>query len=115
MIPSFSWRPLRSKQDVDVSGMMPRIDVDVLGATSDHLVLDAKQTMVRVGSEVAFDVSYSALLRAMTSPYVSKGYRYAFPRVLPDTATHAAMPKGIARVPRTRVHPHREALLGKDG
>jgi len=36
--------------------------------------LDAKETGLRVGSEVAFDVNYSALLRAMTSPYVAKEY-----------------------------------------
>jgi len=100
---------------VDVSGITPRIDVDVLGATSDHLVLDARRAGVRVGSEVAFDVSYSALLRAMTSPYVSKEYRCAFPRLLPGTSTHAAMPRGIARIPRTTVHPRRGALLGREG
>ena len=103
------------KQDVDVSGITPRIDVDVLGATSDHLVLDAKRADVRVGSEVAFDVNYSALLRAMTSPYVSKEYRRAFPRLLPDTLTHAATPNGMARILRTKVHPRRGAPLGKEG
>ena len=65
------------KQDVDVSGLAPRIDVDVLGATSDHLVLDAKRADVCIGSEVRFDVDYGALQRAMTSPYVSKAYRRA--------------------------------------
>jgi len=103
------------KQDVDVSGIAARIDVEFLGATSDHLILDAKDTDLRVGSEVAFDVNYSALLRAMTSPHVSKEYRCASPHVLPDTSTHAAMPKGVARILRTKVHPHPEALLGKEG
>ncbi len=62
------------KQDVDVDGIDPQLDVDVLGATSDHLVLDAKDADIQVGSEVAFNVNYSALLRAMTSPYVTKEY-----------------------------------------
>ncbi len=62
------------KQDVDVSGIAAKIDVEFLGATGDHLILDAKDTGLRVGSEVAFDVNYSALLRAMTSPYVAKEY-----------------------------------------
>jgi len=103
------------KQDVDVSGITPRIAVQCLGASSDHLILDARDTDLRVGSEVAFDVNYGALLRAMTSPYVSKEYRCSSPHVLPDTSTHAAMPKGVARILRTKVHPHPEALLGKEG
>ena len=62
------------RQDVDPSGITPRIAVECLGASSDHLILDAKDTDIVVGSEVAFDVDYSALLRAMTSPYVAKEF-----------------------------------------
>jgi len=62
------------RQDVDLSGITPRIAVDCLGASSDHIILDAKDTDIAVGSEVAFDVDYSALLRAMTSPYVTKEF-----------------------------------------
>ncbi len=62
------------KQDVDISKIKPRIDVDIIGASSNHLVLDIKKSALRVGSEVEFDVNYSALLRLMTSPYVEKKY-----------------------------------------
>ncbi|NIA13457.1 MAG: alanine/ornithine racemase family PLP-dependent enzyme [Nitrospiraceae bacterium] len=62
------------RQDVDPSGITPRIAVECLGASSDHLILDAKDTGIVVGSEVTFDVDYSALLRAMTSPYVAKEF-----------------------------------------
>ena len=62
------------RQDVDFSGITPRIAVECLGASSDHIILDAKDTDIVVGSEVAFDVDYSALLRAMTSPYVTKEF-----------------------------------------
>ncbi len=62
------------RQDVDLSGITPRIAVECLGAGSDHLILDAKDTDIVVGSEVAFDVDYGALLRAMTSPYVAKEF-----------------------------------------
>jgi ornithine racemase len=57
---------------VTLDGIIPRIDVDVLGATSDHLILDAKDSKIKTGSEVAFDVDYATLLRSMTSPYVTK-------------------------------------------
>jgi len=60
------------RQDVDFTGITPRIDIECLGASSDHIILDAKDTDIAVGSEVAFDVDYSALLRAMTSPYVAR-------------------------------------------
>jgi len=62
------------RQDVDFSGITPRIAVECLGASSDHIILDAKDTDLMVGSEIAFDVDYSALLRAMTSPYVGKEF-----------------------------------------
>lgn len=62
------------EQDIDPTAIEPCIDVDVLGASSDHLILDARQCALEVGAEVKFDVQYSALLRAMTAPYVHKLY-----------------------------------------
>ncbi len=62
------------RQDVDVSAIKPRIKADVLGASGDHLVLDVSGLGLEVGAEIRFDVAYSALLRAMTSPYVEKMY-----------------------------------------
>ncbi len=62
------------RQDVDVSAIKPRIKADVLGASSDHLILDVSGLGLEVGAKVRFDVGYSALLRAMTSPYVEKVY-----------------------------------------
>jgi len=62
------------KQDVDILAIIPRRNVNVLGATSDHLILDTKGQNLEVGTEVQFDVGYSALLRAMMSPYVEKVY-----------------------------------------
>jgi predicted amino acid racemase len=62
-------------QDVLVSGLTPRLDIDVIGTSSDHMILDAKQTDLQVGNEVAFDFNYGALLLAMTSPYIIKRYK----------------------------------------
>jgi predicted amino acid racemase len=64
------------RQDVEVSAIKPRIKVNVLGASSDHLVMNvsSQEQGLEVGAEVRFDVGYSALLRAMTSPYVKKVY-----------------------------------------
>lgn len=62
------------EQDVEASRLKPRIAADVVGASSDHLILDAGDALLTVGSEVQFDLGYGALLRAMTSPYVLKVY-----------------------------------------
>ncbi|MCP4548531.1 MAG: alanine/ornithine racemase family PLP-dependent enzyme, partial [bacterium] len=62
------------RQDVDGSAIKPRIKADILGISSDYLVLDVSGLDLEVGAKVQFDVGYSALLRAMTSPYVEKVY-----------------------------------------
>jgi len=59
-------------QDVLVSGLTPRTDIDILGASSDHIIVDSKTTELKVGNELEFDLNYGALLSAMTSPYVIK-------------------------------------------
>lgn len=62
------------RQDVDVLAIKPRLNATVLGASSDHLILDINEQSLAVGAEVRFNVGYSALLRAMMSPYVEKVY-----------------------------------------
>ncbi|RLL48376.1 alanine/ornithine racemase family PLP-dependent enzyme [Oceanobacillus piezotolerans] len=65
------------RQDVYVPGLTPILPVDILGSSSDHIVLDAKKVPLKPGDEVAFSVNYGALLSAMTSPYVYKKYIYS--------------------------------------
>jgi predicted amino acid racemase len=60
-------------QDVQVSGLSPRLDVEILGASSDHIIINSKKTALKVGDNLEFDLNYGALLSAMTSPYVLKG------------------------------------------
>ena len=59
-------------QDVQVSGLSPRLDIEILGASSDHIIINAKKSELKVGDELEFDLNYGALLSAMTSPYVFK-------------------------------------------
>ncbi|MEC5424210.1 alanine/ornithine racemase family PLP-dependent enzyme [Virgibacillus sp. C22-A2] len=61
-------------QDVLISGLTPRLDIDILGSSSDHTVINIKNTNLKVGDEVKFDLNYGALLAAMTSPYIIKEY-----------------------------------------
>ncbi len=80
-VPEFSDRgPMRrvilgiGLQDVLVAGLTPCMDVDILGASSDHILIDAKESDLKVGDEVEFNLNYGALLSSMTSPYVARCY-----------------------------------------
>ncbi|MCH4562259.1 alanine/ornithine racemase family PLP-dependent enzyme [Halomonas sp. EGI 63088] len=57
------------RQDVDPDGLTPPGGVSVLAASSDHLVLETPHRLAP-GTELRFGLDYSALLRAMTSPFV---------------------------------------------
>lgn len=59
------------RQDVDPEGLTPPAGVQVLAASSDHLVLETPAIMP-AGTSMRFGVNYSALLRAMTSPFVAE-------------------------------------------
>jgi predicted amino acid racemase len=63
------------QQDIDPCGLHPLSNVTVLGASSDHLVLNTGASPLVLGAEVSFQPDYSALLRAMTSPYVTQTFR----------------------------------------
>lgn len=62
------------EQDTDPSGLIPSNGIEILGASSDHLILNAGTEQVAAGDEVIFQPNYSALLLAMTSPFVEKIY-----------------------------------------
>lgn len=61
------------RQDTDPAGLLPPRGVEVLGASSDHLIVTAPgEGPPPVGAEVRFQLDYSALVRAMTSPFVAR-------------------------------------------
>jgi len=63
------------RQDVDVKGLTPTdLKIEILGASSDHLIIDATGVGLSVGSTVTFLPNYSATLALFTSRYVSKVY-----------------------------------------
>jgi len=63
------------KQDINPNSIFP-IDnkVNIIGASSDHLVLEIKNTDYKVGDIISFSLNYESLLRAMTSNYIEKVY-----------------------------------------
>ena len=60
------------EQDMDPGGLVPPDGLAILGASGDHLLIDCGKRRLQVGTEVRFAVNYSALIRAMTSPFVDK-------------------------------------------
>lgn len=62
-------------QDIDPFGLQAPAGIDVMGASSDHLILESHNFELSVGAEVAFQLNYSALVRAMTSPFIAKVMR----------------------------------------
>ena len=60
------------QQDTDPNGLTPPPGIEILGASSDHLILNTGDNRLSIGDEIAFQINYSALIRAMTSPFVAK-------------------------------------------
>lgn len=60
------------RQDVLVPGLTPTHPLEIVGASSDHLILDSPQQRLSIGSEVAFSLDYGGLLAAMTSPFITQ-------------------------------------------
>ncbi len=63
------------RQDTDPDGLAPPAGIEVMGASSDHLILVSDNCDLPVGSEVAFQLNYSALVHTMTSPFVTKTFK----------------------------------------
>lgn len=62
------------RQDVFVPGLTPMRPLKILGASSDHIVLDGKNVQFQPGDEVIFAPNYGAMLSLMSSPYIHKTY-----------------------------------------
>lgn len=62
------------RQDTDAQGLVAPRGYAILGASSDHLILLAPADAPAVGAELRFEPNYSALLGAMTSPFVTRQY-----------------------------------------
>lgn len=59
------------RQDTDVADLHAPTGVEILAASSDHLITATSERR-HAGEEIEFEVGYSALLRSMTSPFVAK-------------------------------------------
>lgn len=62
------------RQDILVSGLKSINKIEILGSSSDHIILDSENHNLQVGDEVSFNLDYGCLLSAMTSPYIKKQF-----------------------------------------
>lgn len=82
--PQFEDRGIRKRailavgrQDMDPDGLIPKDpNVVVIGASSDHLIIDVQESAnnYKVGDILSFELEYGALLKIMTSEYISKDF-----------------------------------------
>jgi predicted amino acid racemase len=63
-------------QDIDPLGLQAPAGIDIVGASSDHLIVESASDDLFVGQELVFQINYSSLVRAMTSPFVSKTFTH---------------------------------------
>lgn len=66
------------KQDIDLGDIIPYDkDIEILGASSDHLILDITkcENDYGVGDNIEFKLTYGGILKVMTSEYVEKYFR----------------------------------------
>lgn len=59
-------------QDTEPAGLKFPVGVTFVGATSDHIVVESRNSPLRVGSELRFQLNYNALMRVMNAPGVVK-------------------------------------------
>lgn len=62
------------RQDILVSGITSNDKMEILGSSSDHIILDSQNNQLKVGDEVNFSLNYGGLLSAMTSPFIRKRF-----------------------------------------
>jgi ornithine racemase len=64
------------RQEVDISGLTPVDDIDIIGSSSDHMIVDVHDLNIKVGDFLRFNINYSALLRLMGSTFINKRLFY---------------------------------------
>lgn len=97
------------RQDIDADDLQAPHGVTVLAASSDHLILET-ETRMTAGDEIRFEPGYSALLRAMTSPFVHKQIHQerstrSTIAVSSRRSEHHGAPSGGRRTPQLSIVP----------
>lgn len=62
------------RQDVSHFDLMCEKDFEIIGSSSDHLIVNVKDAKIGIGDTIRFKLTYGGILSLMTSPYVEKIY-----------------------------------------
>jgi len=62
------------RQDINPADLIAPAGIELLGASSDHLIIDAGPKRLEIGRELSFGLNYAGLLAAMTSPFVTREF-----------------------------------------
>ena len=75
-INSDSKSEMKKKADEIVRKLTLDEKIDILGGSSDHIILDVTKSDIeyKVGDVVRFVLGYGGMLKTATSPYVEKAY-----------------------------------------
>lgn len=60
------------RQEVAVEGLTPVENIQIIGSSSDHMILDVADLDIAVGDNIRFNVNYEALLSLMGSPCIKR-------------------------------------------
>ena len=62
------------KQDVDYKELIPYDTVELIGSSSDHIIVDVSEShnIYEIGDTMKFKLTYGSILSLMTSKYVTK-------------------------------------------
>ncbi len=105
------------REDAHIEGLLPVAPgIIVLGASSDHLILDVTDAAnpPQVGDRVSFRMSYGALLAAMTSEYVEKIPMYDRHTATPASRVSIFADEALAPVLHKQTLDGRLANIGYD-
>lgn len=62
------------RQSISKDDLIPLAKIEIIGASSDHLIVDLKEENYQMGDILTFKLKYGGILSLMTSPYVEKNY-----------------------------------------
>lgn len=62
------------RQNVNCEDLIVSNDIEIIGCSSDHLIVNIKDNHYQIGDTIKFKLTYGGILSVMTSPYVRKNY-----------------------------------------
>lgn len=62
------------KQDTDIEGLMPDLDLEIVNHSSNHMAAITRDDSIQFGSIMRFNLNYNAMMMSMTSPNVYKRF-----------------------------------------